>query len=96
MNPYIVLDVPFNANDEKIRQAFYKKLRFGDKNEITTAYSLIKDERSRKKFRWLSISSYYADIPDCFEMTSEKMEKIAGEVAFLSEWELGRDFYGSS
>ncbi len=94
MNPYIILDVPFNAADEQIRQAFYKKLKSGDKNEITKAYSLIKDEKSRKKFRWLSIPSYYVNISDCYEMTSEKMEKIAGEVAFLSEWELGRDFYG--
>lgn len=54
MNPYLVLGVPMNADDARIRQAYLAAVKQASPDtdparfkEIAAAYALIKDEASR-------------------------------------------------
>ena len=56
MNPYLVLGVPLDANDETIRRAYLAALKLAPPDlapqrfqEINTAYEQIKDESSRHR-----------------------------------------------
>jgi len=54
MNPYLILQVPPDADDKTIRQAYLEAIKVatperdpGLFQQLTTAYELIKDERAR-------------------------------------------------
>jgi len=94
-NPYFILGLSSLATDQEIREAFHDFLRRGEADErIREAYSKIKDESSRRRYRYLDIFSYLEPPPEPAvknDIFPEKLELLLGEVAFLSEWELGRD-----
>lgn len=57
MNPYLVLNVPMEANDEQIRQAYLDAIKSAppDVNPeafklVSAAYERIKDEKKRNEF----------------------------------------------
>ncbi len=57
MNPYLVLKVPLNADDQQIRRAYLEAIKRATPDthpqrfqEVSQAYESIKDEPSRLKF----------------------------------------------
>ena len=57
MNPYLVLDVPLNADDQTIRQAYLKAVKDSPPEtdpklfqEANQAYEKIKDQASRHRY----------------------------------------------
>ncbi|MFT4554257.1 MAG: hypothetical protein ACI9S8_002907 [Chlamydiales bacterium] len=94
-NPYFIMGLSSSATDQEIREAFHEFLRRGEANErIREAYTKIKDAAARRLYRYLDIFSYLEAPPEQSiknEVSSDKLEFLAAELAFLSEWELGKN-----
>jgi len=90
-DPYQILEIPYTASEEQIRQAFHKKMVETNGSEIIiAAYGEIRDSAGRKRFRWGSLSSFLRD-PQQEMKPSEKLDvdTLIKELAFQTEWELG-------
>lgn len=97
IDPYRILGLPYNADEETIRKAFLKKMNEStDSSLIVNAYALIRDEQARRRFKWGNMWSCL-NIEEIAEnntqkkMTSGELESLIKELAFQSEWELGDD-----
>lgn len=90
-DPYAVLNVPYSADELEIQQAF-QKLLDGEKDRelIIEAYGMIRDAKSREKFRWSDFRYCEAKL-DQNNQYSMDMEAVIKELAFLSPWEMGDD-----
>jgi hypothetical protein len=92
-DPYRILEIPYTASEEQIKQAFQKKMgETGGSDVIIAAYGQIRDPAGRRRFRWGSIWSYLKDpqqeVPS---VEPSNIQAIIRELAFLTEWELGDD-----
>lgn len=88
-DPYEVLDIAHNSRDEKIKEAYYKKIKEnnGRANEVTQAYSLIKNEKARNDYIWSNVFGQITPVEEPIHILSEaEKEKFIREVAFLSDW----------
>lgn len=90
-DPYRVLEIPYTASEEEIREAFHKKMtETGGSEIVVTAYGKIRDPVGRRNFRWGSIWSYLRDPrQDIPPIDPKNIESIIKELAFQTEWELG-------
>ena len=88
-DPYEILNISHNSSDRQIKEAFYQKIRENKDNtqDVTQAYSLIKDEKARNNYLWSSVFGQITSFeePLCILSDDEK-EKFVREVAFLSDW----------
>jgi curved DNA-binding protein CbpA len=64
MNPYLILGVPANADDQAIRRAYLEGIRQATPEkdpqrfkELTAAYDRIKDEESRYQYELFDMES---------------------------------------
>lgn len=88
-DPYEILDISHNSSDQQIKEAFYKKVRENKENmqDITQAYSLVKDEKARNNYMWTCIFGQIAPFEQpSYELSDDEKEKFIKEVAFLSDW----------
>lgn len=92
VNPYQVLEIPYSATDDEIRQAFQCKMQDSQNSEsIIEAYGLIRDSIGRQRFRWDKIETCLNDLPSSKEISQEEILAFVKELAFLSPWEIGDD-----
>lgn len=93
-DPYVVLGISYDSDDEKIRKAFQAALREkGGKPEIYEAYEMIRTKEKREHYRWDSLYSFIVT-PPCYKQNEFKkldIENLVKELAFLSPWELGSE-----
>ena len=88
VDPFRILNLPFDAQEEVIRSTYHKRLQTERDSEILRqAYDLIRDEKMRKQYLWSSIHSYFLQPPQRQEEL-DLLEELATEVLFLSDWEL--------
>lgn len=88
-DPYLVLNIPYEANDETIKAAFHSAVQKNPNNsELHNAYNKIRNKEQRRLFKWESVYSYLSPPPT---ETKKKIpiNDLAKELAFLSDWELG-------
>jgi hypothetical protein len=90
-DPYLVLGIPLDADDARIRAAFHAKVRAGAADAtVNAAYGALRDAQARQRRRWCDPRSVIASLPQhgngivC-------SEDLIREIAFLSDWELGHD-----
>ncbi len=94
LDPYAILGIPHNANEEMIRNAFHQQVKQHPNNqEIHQAYEMIRSEKKRFLYRWTTLTSYLNPPPLKTNSNSVQLpiEALAKELAFLSTWELGED-----
>lgn len=94
IDPYAQLQIPYHADEETIRRAFHQKIRENpDNTDLLMAYEMIRNEEKRKEYKWMNSSSYIMPPPidESPEADQFPIEALARELAFLSEWEAGRD-----
>ena len=91
LDPYQILEIPYTASEEQIRQSFLKKMAETSGSEmIIAAYGKIRDSAGRRQFRWGSIWSYLRDPQQDIPPNEPKdVPSIIKELAFRTEWELG-------
>lgn len=88
IDPYQILQISRHSTNEEIKDAYHKKIASEENAELyATAYALIKNEDARKSFDWFSVFSYFE--PPLAEKQNWDFEKLAKELAFLSDWEMG-------
>lgn len=88
-DPYIVLNIPYDANDEVIKVAFHSALQKNPNNsELHNAYNSIRNAEQRRLFKWQSIYSYISP-PPTKTRREIPINNLVNELAFLSNWELG-------
>lgn len=90
-DPFAVLGVPADADDQAIRAAFHSRVRAGTADAaVNAAYAAIRDPAERRRRRWLDPGIIIAALPAAQAPTVE-VAALAAELAFLSDWELGDD-----
>lgn len=88
-DPYVLLDLPPDAEDAAIRAAFHAKVRAGGADAaVNAAYAAIRDAAARRRRRWCEPTAWLAAPPrGDGQLTAP--EPLVRELAFLSDWELG-------
>lgn len=95
-DPYAILGVSSQSDDEEIRRAFHTLLRDDkDSEELRLAYESIRSEKNRRHYLWGNPASFVTalDIPtkEKEDSKTDLMQALVKELAFLSEWELGKE-----
>ena len=95
VDPYRVLQLPYSATHEDIRNAFLEAMKKATENEkesLIKAYGMIRDETGTQRVRWGALWSCLHE----FDHEKAKpvrpsidQEELIKELAFLSEWEMG-------
>ena len=92
-DPYVLLDLPPDADDAAIRAAFHAKVRAGGADAaVNAAYAAIRDAAARRRRRWCEPAACLASLPSG-DGPLTPPEPLVRELAFLSDWELG-DHHG--
>ena len=95
IDPYVLLGVAYDATDEEIRKGYHEKLSScGTSPAIQQAYQQIRNVRQRSVYRYFDRNSDITHPPSLLKqegISQQDREKLVQELAFLSEWELGRD-----
>ena len=88
-DPYLILNIPYDADDEDIKIAFHSAVQKNpDNSELHNAYNTIRNKEQRRLFKWESVYSYISPPPTQVKQ-GISMNDLANELAFLSNWELG-------
>jgi hypothetical protein len=92
LDPYSLLDIPYNATDEEIQEAFRMKMATAQDTELLIrAYGMIRHQSGRNQIRWDKGWSFLTNPFQVHEKKSIDIAALAKELAFLSSWELGDD-----
>ena len=90
-DPYVVLGIPPEADDQAIRAAFHARVRAGTADaQVNAAYGAVRDAQARRRRRWCDPTAMIAALPAAQEGIACD-EALVRELAFLSDWELGPD-----
>lgn len=90
-DPFAVLGVPADADDQAIRNAFHARVRAGTADAaVNAAYAAIRDPAERRRRRWSDPGVLVAPLPVA-QAPAIETTALAAELAFLSDWELGDD-----
>ncbi len=93
-DPYVILGIAPDADDTVIRAAFHARVRAGVADAaVNGAYAAIRDPAARARRRWIEPTALIAPLPDDAAPTLD-LATLAGELAFLSDWELGEPIDG--
>lgn len=92
-DPYALLGVAPDANDEAIRAAYHARVRAsGADPALNAAWLLVRDEGARQRHRWSDPLALVAPPPAAGQAgPPPDAGALVRELAFLSEWELGND-----
>lgn len=91
IDPYVVLGIAYDSNDDQIRQAFHEAMHMKNgSSEVVNAYHLIRTQKDRLHYRWGQIQSFIS-MPVFPKEKEMDVAELIREIAFQSEWELGDD-----
>jgi hypothetical protein len=88
-DPYAVLGIPPEADDQAIRAAFHARVRAGTADaQVNAAYGAVRDAQARRRRRWCDPTALIAPLPVPHSGIVVG-EALIAELAMLSDWELG-------
>lgn len=88
-DPYAVLGVAPEADDDAIRAAYHAQVRAGTADAaVNTAYGAVRDAQARRRRRWCDPTALIAPLPAPRSGIAAS-EALIRELAVLSDWELG-------
>lgn len=88
-DPYVVLGIPPEADDQAIRTAFHARVRAGTADaQVIAAYGAVRDAQARRRRRWCDPTALIAPLP-VPRSGIVVNEALIAELAVLSDWELG-------
>ena len=88
-DPYVVLGIPPEADDQAIRAAFHARVRAGTADaQVNAAYGAVRDAQARRRRRWCDPTALIAPLPVPRSGIAVS-EALISELAVLSDWELG-------
>jgi hypothetical protein len=94
IDPFTLLGVDPEADDDAIRAAFHARVRAGTADAaVNHAYAEIRDAGLRRRRRWTEPTAMLA-LPPPASAPAIETAAVAAELAFLSDWELGDDHAG--
>lgn len=90
-DPYRILGLAPDADDEAVRRAFHDRVRAGTADAaVNGAYARVRDAAGRRKVRWTVPTSLVRVPPEADAAArAPDLKALAAELAFLSAWEAG-------